>query len=1192
MLKKLLFVCVGALFSVSSIAQTKNVGNPTSWKEKSLNPNSYATQTMQGFDRETIDAQDVIHDAAKDVPWRFGYKYETNYALSNSGTWTNLPNGDRFWRMGFICEGAMTVNLLMENLYIPEGAFMHLYDIDKTNKIGAFTSRNNSPSGKLGTELVHGEHVVLEYYEPANVNGLGHFTVSGVVHGYRSLDRIQKDLTKALNSSGDCNIDVNCPLGNGWEDQINSVAMVVVNGSGICTGALINNTCNDGTPYFLTANHCIGGATVGDNLNWAFRFNWKSPPGTESCATTAGSTDPGAPYDETAYGATVLVQGTEADHALLQITNMTVTDAQNWNAFYAGWNNDDTDGSITQATGIHHPAGDVMKICREDNPPYHNNAAGAGVWYIDAWEEGVTEPGSSGSPLFDQNGRIIGQLYGGAAACNNGGQSTTNNGAYDYYGRLGISWGLGVSAYLAPNSCGAATTNDGWDPNQPTLPDDAGISGITSPSGAYCVDNFIPEVALRNFGTNDLTSVTINYDIDGGANNVYNWTGLLAAGGTEVVTLPSMTTAAGAHVFNAYTTLPNNNADSDATNNNSFSNYSATIGGEDISIEVNTDCWGSETTWEIQDASNNIVASGGPYGDVVGGETFTSNICLAVGCYDFIINDSYGDGMYGSQYGSCTVDGTYYITNIGTGLLLDSIQAANSDFVNQEINNFCVTSACDDPTTATASGTSTICEGESTTLSITTGTLNDATDWAWYSGSCGGTSEGTGISITVTPTATTTYYFRGEGGCVTPGACDSITVTVNPVYNETATAEICVGGSYTFGTQNLTTAGMYTETFTSVNGCDSIVDLTLSLITSFNETADAAICDGDSYIFGTQTVTTANTYTETFTSTGGCDSIVVLTLTVNPVYNETATATICDGESYTFGTQTLTTAGPYTELFNSVDGCDSTVVLTLTVNPTFNETATATICDGESYTFGTQTLTTAGAHTEVFASVTGCDSTVVLTLTVNPSYNETASATICPGDSYTFGTQTLTTAGQYTESYNSLDGCDSTVVLTLTVSNIDNTVSESGAVLTANQTGATYQWIDCNNGNADVNGETGQSFSPTTVGSYAVVISVGNCSETSNCISVTDAGIGEQNLASFSIFPNPSNGIVNVTLNNTNAKGAKLAVLDVTGRVVYSQEVFTDEQIMIDLSDKSSGTYMLRVNLDGKQSTQRIVLRK
>ncbi len=684
MKRKLLIAFSILLSSGVSFAQTANLGGPISWKGKTIKGENVPVHVMPGFDLEAQIAEDEIRDAAKDSPWRFGHKYSTNFTMQNAGLWTTLPSGDRLWRIQLECPGANTVNLLLENLYIPEGAYMYLYDADKTNKIGAFTSRNNNAAGILGTELIHGERIVVEFFEPKSVKGQSHLTITDVVHGYRSLNIVQNELEKGLNTSGDCNIDVNCPLGNGWEDQIRSVAMIVVNGNGICTGALINNTCDDGTPYFLTANHCIGGANVGSTLNWAFRFNWDSPVAV--CATTANSTDPGPPYDETAYGATVLVQGTQADHCLLEIDNMTLNDATTWGAFYAGWNNDDTDGLITQATGIHHPDGDVKKICREDNSPYHNNAAGAAVWYIDQWEQGVTEPGSSGSPLFDQNGRIIGQLYGGAAACS----GTSNNGAYDYYGRLGVSWGLGIGDYLAPTSCGTAVTNDGYDPNSPTLPDDAGIGSIVSPMGDYCTDNFIPEVILRNYGTNNLTAVTINYDLDGGANNVYNWTGNLAPGATENVVLPSMTTTAGAHVFNASTSLPNGNADSDAVNNVKLSNYTATIGGIDIMLEINADCWGSEITWKFVDENMIEVASGGPYSDVdPAGEYISTTMCLAEGCYDFTIYDSYGDGLNGTAFG-CDVDGDYTITRVDNSAVLATILAANSDYGDFETQNFCL----------------------------------------------------------------------------------------------------------------------------------------------------------------------------------------------------------------------------------------------------------------------------------------------------------------------------------------------------------------------------------------------------------------------------------------------------------------------------------------------------------------------
>ena len=677
----LLFVLAVITF-LNLHSQITNLGEPVSWNGKFPNTN-IPNKLMSSFNQSQIDAEDVINDALKDRPWRFGYKYDVNFTTKNSGVWTILPNGDQVWQLSIECRDALTINLLFENFNLPKGAYLYLFDINKTNRVGAYTSKNNRKDGELGTELVHGDKIIIEYYEPYSAEGLGNFKISNVIHGYRSLSQVQDSFVRTLNSSGDCNIDVNCPLGIGWDNEIRSVAMIVVGGSGICTGALVNNTCNDGTPYFLTANHCLGGSTG----SWAFRFNWESPPGTESCATTAGSVDPGPPYDQTANGATTLVSAAASDFALLQINNMTLSDAQNWNCFYAGWDASDLT-TVTQATGIHHPSGDVKKICRENDPPFHSNNGGAATWYITQWEDGVTEPGSSGSPLFDQNHRIIGQLYGGAAAC----AGTVNNNLYDYYGRMGVSWNNGLDSYLSPSACGSSVlTNDGWDPNTPTLPDDAGISGIASPYGPYCIDNFDPEVTLRNYGTNNLTSVIINYDIDGGPSITYPWTGNLVPGATEVINFPNMTTSAGAHTFNISTSLPNGNADSNPLNDGGSSNYSATIGGQDILVEITTDCWGSEITWTIEDLNGNVLASGGPYNDVPGGELITENVCLAVDCYNFIINDTYGDGMFGSQWGSCSVDGDYYIIDVASGAILASTIAANADFGNQEINNFCLT---------------------------------------------------------------------------------------------------------------------------------------------------------------------------------------------------------------------------------------------------------------------------------------------------------------------------------------------------------------------------------------------------------------------------------------------------------------------------------------------------------------------
>jgi hypothetical protein len=833
------------VLSFCGVSQVTDLGSPLGWNGK-LDTKNIPAERMPGYDQTIIDSEDAINDLSKDRPWRFGYKYNVNFSLQNSGNWTSLPNGDKVWQLILESKDAITINLLLDDYNLPEGAYLYLYDENHTNRVGAYTKRNNRLDGELGTELVHGEKIIVEYVEPSNVAGQGRFTITNVIHGYRSLDPIQRDLAKALNSSGDCNIDVNCPLGNGWDNEIRSVAMIVVGGSGICTGALINNTCDDGTAYFLTANHCTGGSTG----SWAFRFNWQSPPGTESCATTSNSVDPGPPYDQTANGATVLVSGTAADHALLEIDNMTLTDAQTWNCYYAGW--DATDATtVTEATGIHHPSGDVKKICRENNSPYHANAGGAAVWYIDAWEEGVTEPGSSGSPLFDQNHRIIGQLYGGAAACS----GTNNNGAYDYYGRLGVSWNNGIDAYLAPNSCGVTSTNDGWDPNTPTLADDAGISGVASPTGAYCVDNFDPEVTLRNYGTNNLTNATINYDIDGAPNNTYSWTGNLAPGATAIITLPNMITTAGAHTFNAYTTLPNGNPDSNPGNDITTSNFTATIGGQDILIELNTDCWGSETTWTIEDASSNVLASGGPYADVTGGEYISITTCLAVDCYDFIINDSYGDGMYGSQWGSCSVDGDYAITDVATGTVLASILAANSDFGNQEINNFCVSTPCS--WSLNSSTTEETCYGDNNgTVSVTvaggTGSFTyDIGNGPQSSGSFTNLAQGSYTVIVDDGTCISSIPVVLSGPNPVTGNVSTTDISCNGLADGTMTV-IGAGGDSTylydfgagFGASGSVTglsAGVQTVTIQDGNGCTGTASGTVNQPSTIN--ANSSVTD-------------------------------------------------------------------------------------------------------------------------------------------------------------------------------------------------------------------------------------------------------------------------------------------------------------------------------------------------------------
>jgi len=244
---------------------------------------------------------------------------------------------------------------------------------------------------------------------------------------------------------------------------------------------------------------------------------------------------------------------------------------------------------------------------------------------------------------------------------------------------------------------------------------------------------------------------------------------------------------------------------------------------------------------------------------------------------------------------------------------------------------------CNNPDVPTVSGTLAICNGTSTTLSIATGALNDAIDWQWYSGSCGGTAVGNGTSIAVSPTSNTSYFVRGEGGCVVPGSCLQVDVVVNQATTENQSATICTGQTYTFpdGTTGNSNQS-YTSLLTSVvTGCDSTIITTLTVVANYNTSESAAICDGETYTFPDGTTgTTAQVYTSNLQSLGLCDSIVQTTLTVNMPTTENVSASICNGDTYTFPDGTTgTTAQTQTSILTSVvTGCDSTIVTALTVN--------------------------------------------------------------------------------------------------------------------------------------------------------------------------------------------------------------------------------------------------------------------
>jgi hypothetical protein len=447
------------------IAQVTNEGTPASWSltEKS----GLEAISLPQIDIKKIKTEDDINDKIQSKPYRVGISHKVNYGLDNSGTWTQLENGDRIWRILFSSKDAVHLSVNFDNTSLPNGASIYLYNDDRSDLLGAYTHTSNNKEQKFGTWFVKGDKLWVEYFEPKEVKGQGKLNISSVIHGYRLGYSYQKGYFKEfqkLNQSGDCNHDVDCPIGADFEAQKDllkkSVGFLNMGDGFICSGNLLNNTAEDKTPYFLSANHCYerNPGTANPAL-FSMRFNWISP--VTICGAVGNSTDASENLTTTG-GAEFKARYVTGDMLLVELNNPI---DPTWDVTYAGW--DRTDDTPNFVVGIHHPAGDIMKISRDDSPVVKSSVTIAGqtsqVWTLNSgggdWEIGVTEGGSSGSALFDQNGRVIGQLFGAQIAadvCD----GTDDFAGTTYYGRFAVSWtgggspSLRLKTWLDPNGVG------------------------------------------------------------------------------------------------------------------------------------------------------------------------------------------------------------------------------------------------------------------------------------------------------------------------------------------------------------------------------------------------------------------------------------------------------------------------------------------------------------------------------------------------------------------------------------------------------------------------------------------------------------------------------------------------------------------------------------------------------------------
>lgn len=388
------------------------------------------------------------------------------------GVWSEEA-GESVWRARLYSAGATLLIARLDRLELPAGAALTLRDVAGTTVQGPYTAEDVDADGALWTAMVPGEEALLELRVPISQRDEADLHLDTLGHGEFEL---RNDGVSP--KSGGCNVDVVCPQGDAWRNQIRSAVRLQIPSSPgqvvLCSGQLVNNTAQDDTPYALTATHC--GITSGNASGVVAYFNFQ----TSSCNGTPNGT-----LTQNQNGATRVFANARSDHTLILLSS---APSAAYNAYLSGF---DASTGATPSSGvsIHHPSGDEKRISTFGAPASRNNGVCLGQLdlvgvclgtVIDTfrvrWSSGVTEPGSSGGGLWNQSQRLVGVLSGGSSGC-------SNPGGDDFFGRMDVAWSNGLSAFLDPASTGARSIG-GRDATTTSTP-----SGGTTTGGGTTTTN-------------------------------------------------------------------------------------------------------------------------------------------------------------------------------------------------------------------------------------------------------------------------------------------------------------------------------------------------------------------------------------------------------------------------------------------------------------------------------------------------------------------------------------------------------------------------------------------------------------------------------------------------------------------------------------------------------------------------------
>ena len=393
-----------------------------------------------------LEAQAAFGSPVPRGPLYVARAVEYQIDSDTTGSWEQLADQRWVWRAVVRADQAASVGVTLTRTHLLDDATIHAYAPD-----GSRVHQLMTLGDSLTSPLIGGDTLIVEALLPAN-RGRGRIEIQRLDYGFTD-----PATGRSQQKSGACNVDVVCQEGDAWRDEIRSVArytFTTLLGTALCTGSLVNNVAADRRPLFLTANHCVSSESAANSMTVYWNYE------TSSCGGT-----PNGSLNQSQSGASLLATGEDSDFTLVELD---ATPNEAFGVYYAGW---DATGAVPQAvTAIHHPSGDEKRISFENDPltqtAYSSDTPdpSAQFWRISDWDLGTTEGGSSGSGIWDNARRIVGQLSGGAAACGNDDP--------DWYGRFSDNWSNGsatnsLQPHLDPSNTGTLA-----------------VDGLDSPSGS------------------------------------------------------------------------------------------------------------------------------------------------------------------------------------------------------------------------------------------------------------------------------------------------------------------------------------------------------------------------------------------------------------------------------------------------------------------------------------------------------------------------------------------------------------------------------------------------------------------------------------------------------------------------------------------------------------------------------------